>query len=150
MSALLFGHDATVAEWVAKQASSKPPVEPYTAFGFVTPEGRLRGGAVFTGYNGDTIELSLAGRAAATRTAWAAITNYAFEQLGCSRLQMHTNRRNKYVLRMLAGKLGVRYEGVAKHYFGKDDGVVYALTTDELGAFRKKWKLGMSSEVIGG
>lgn len=146
MSALLFGHDATVAEWVAKQASSKPPVEPYTAFGFVTPEGRLRGGAVFTGYNGDTVELSLAGRAAATRTAWAAITSYVFDQLKCSRLQMHTNRRNKRVLKMLAppsgkGGLGVRYEGVAKHYFGKDDGVVYALTVDELPAFRKKWRL---------
>ncbi len=140
MTALLFGHDATVAEWVAKQANSKPPCQPFTAFGFVS-DGRLRGGAVFTGYNGDTVELSLAGRAAATRTAWAAITNYAFDQLKCFRLQMHTNRRNKHVLRMLAGKLGVRYEGVAKHYFGKDDGVVYALTVDELPAFKKKWKL---------
>lgn len=142
MSALLFGHDAVVAEWVAKQAHSKPPVAPYTAFGFVDRRGTLTGGCVFTGYNGDTVELSLAGRSAATRSGWAAITSYVFEQLGCVRLQMHTRRNNKRVLRMLAGRLGVRYEGVAKHYFGrKADAVVYALTIDELAAFKAKWRL---------
>lgn len=138
---LLFGHDEVVAKWVAAQAHSKPPVEPYTAFGFVDRRGTLVGGCVFTGYNGDTVELSLAGRAAATRGAWAAITNYVFEQMGCSRLQMHTNRRNKRTLRMLAGRLGVHYEGVARRFFGKDDGIVYSLTTDDLAAFKAKWKL---------
>lgn len=141
MSALLFGHDAVVAEWVAKQAHSKPPVAPYTAFGFVDHRGTLTGGCVFTGYNGDTVELSLAGRSVATRSGWAAITSYVFEQLGCVRLQMHTNRRNKRVLRMLAGRLGVRYEGVARRYFGRDDGVCYSLTTDDLAAFKAKWKI---------
>ncbi len=139
---LLFGHDKTVAEWVAKQAHSKPPIAPYTAFGFVDGSGRLTGGCVFTGYNGDTVELSLAGRAAATRSGWAAITKYVFEQLGCVRLQMHTRRSNHRVLRMLAKRLGVQYEGVARHYFGKDaHGVVYALTVDNLAAFRAKWRL---------
>lgn len=144
---LLFGHDKTVAEWVAKQANSKPPVEPYTAFGFVSADGHLTGGCVFTGYNGDTVELSLAGRSTASRSAWAAIVSYVFDQLKCQRLQMHTNRRNKAVLRMLAGKrgrdsgLGVRYEGVCRRFFGKDDGVLYSLTTDDLRAFRKRWKI---------
>lgn len=139
---LLFGHDSVVAEWVAKQANSKPPVEPYTAFGFVSPDGRLTGGCVFTGYNGDTVELSLAGRGAATRACMAAIVSYVFDQLGCQRLQMHTRRNNRHVLRMLAKRLGVKYEGVAKRYFGKQgDGVVYALTTDDLPAFRAKWKI---------
>lgn len=138
---LLFGHDKTVAEWVARQAHSKPPVAPYTAFGFVDSRGTLTGGCVFTGYNGDTVELSLAGRSAATRSGWAAITSYVFDQLGCSRLQMHTNRRNKHTLRMLAGRLGVRYEGVARRFFGKDDGVCYSLTVDDLAAFRAKWRI---------
>lgn len=144
---LLFGHDKTVAEWVAKQANSKPPVEPYTAFGFVSGDGHLVGGAVFTGYNGDTVELSLAGRAMATRGAWAAITDYVFRQLGCHRLQMHTSRRNRHVLRMLAGRkgrgsgLGVKYEGVCRRFFGKDDGILYAMTVDDLPAFRAKWKI---------
>lgn len=142
MTALLFGHDSVVAEWVAKQAHSKPPVAPYTAFGFVDRHGTLVGGCVFTGYNGDTVELSLAGRAAATRGGWAAITNYVFDQLGCVRMQMHTRRNNRRVLRMLANRLGVKYEGIAKHYFGKGvDGVVYALTVDDLDAFRAKWRL---------
>ncbi len=142
MSALLFGHDSVVAEWVAKQANSKPPVAPYTAFGFLDRRGTLVGGCVFTGYNGDCVELSLAGRAAATRSGWAAITDYVFKQLGCSRLQMHTRRSNRHVLRMLAKRLGVQYEGVARHYFGKGEhGVVYALTVDDLAAFRAKWRI---------
>lgn len=139
---LLFGHDKTVAEWVAAQAHSKAPCDPYTAFGFVDGNGRLAGGAVFTGYNGDMVELSLAGRAMATRSGWAAITSYVFDQLGCSRLQMHTRRSNRHVLRMLAKRLGVQYEGVARHYFGKDvHGVVYALTLDNLAAFKAKWRI---------
>ena len=141
MTALLFGHDKTVAEWVAKQAHSKPPVAPFTAFGLVDRRGTLVGGAVFTGYNGDTVELSLAGRAMATRSGWAAIIKYVFEQLGCSRLQMHTKRSNRRVLRMLANRLGVRYEGVARRYFGKDDGVVYSMTVDDLAAFKAKWRI---------
>lgn len=144
---LLFGHDKTVAEWVAAQANSKPPVAPYTAFGFVDRAGTLAGGCVFTGYNGDSVELSLAGRCAATRSCMAAVVSYVFDQLGCKRLQMHTSRRNKSVLRMLAGKrgrgsgLGVHYEGVARRYFGRDDGVLYSLTVDDLSAFRAKWKI---------
>lgn len=138
---LLFGHDKTVAEWVAAQAHSKAPTADFTAFGFVNASGALTGGCVFTGYNGTSIELSLAGRAAATRGGWAAITHYVFEQLKCTRLQMHTNRRNKHTLRMLAGRLGVRYEGVARRYFGKDDGIVYSMTVDDLPAFRAKWRL---------
>lgn len=140
---LLFGHDSVVADWVAKQANSKPPVAPYTAFGFVSPDGHLTGGCVFTGYNGDSVELSLAGRGAATRGCMAAVVSYVFEQLGCSRMQMHTLRKNRRVLRMLASRLGVRYEGIARHYFGnRGDAVVYALTIDELPAFRAKWKIG--------
>ncbi len=138
---LLFGHDKTVAEWVAKQAHSKPPIAPFTAFGFLDGQGTLVGGCVFTGYNGDCIELSLAGRGSATRAAMAAVASYVFEQLGCKRLQMHTNRRNKHTLRMLAGRLGVRYEGVARRFFGKDDGIVYSLTVDDLPAFKAKWKI---------
>jgi RimJ/RimL family protein N-acetyltransferase len=142
VSTLLFGHDKTVAEWVAKQAHSKAPVPPYTAFGFLDATGRLTGGCVFTGYNGDTVELSLAGRGAASRSAMAAVSSYVFAQLGCSRLQMHTRRSNHRVLRMLAKRLGVQYEGVARHYFGKNEhGVVYALTVDNLAAFRAKWGL---------
>ncbi len=138
---LLFGHDKTVAEWVARQAHSKSPVAPFTAFGFVDRRGTLTGGCVFTGYNGDSVELSLAGRSAATRSAWAAICLYVFGTLKCSRLQMHTNRRNKRALRMLADRLGVRYEGVARRFFGKDDGIVYSLTVDDLPAFKAKWKI---------
>lgn len=137
---LLFGHDAAVAEWVAKQAHNKPFTPPFTAFGLVDITGRLTGGYVFTGYNGDTVEVSAAGNASIKREAWAAVLHYVFEQLGCSRLQMHTNRRNKRMLRIMH-KLKMPYEGVAKRYFGRNDGIVFALTHDSLAAFKAKWRI---------
>lgn len=136
---LLLGHDKTVAQWVAQQASGKPFCDPFTAIGLIHG-GRLVGGFVFTGYNGDTVELSLAGRGVVSRSAWRAVLHYVFDQLGCQRLQMHTNRKNKPVLRMLV-RLKMHYEGVARRYFGRNDGVCYSLTVDDLAAFRAKWRL---------
>lgn len=143
---LVFGQDSVVASWVAAQAHSKAPTADFSAFGFVNASGALTGGCVFTGYNGTSVELSLAGRAAATRSGWAAIIQYVFVQLKCDRLQMHTRRSNKHTLKMLAppighGGLGLRYEGVAECYFGREDGIVYALTRKNLAAFRAKWKI---------
>lgn len=142
-AALLFGHDKTVADWVASQAGGKPFSGDYAAFGFVTPVGRLVGGCVFTRPNEWTVELSLAGHAAATRSAWAAILDYVFGQSGASRMQMHTRRSNKRVTRIFAPrrKLGIRYEGVARRHYGDEDGIVYALTVDDVPAFRAKWRL---------
>lgn len=143
---ILLGHDTAVAEYVAS-IGGKPFLPPYTAIGALDKTGHLQGGAVFTGYNGNSIEISLAGRGAATRAMMAAVIAYVFGQLKCTRLQMHTNRRNKHVLRMLAGRrgpgsgLGVHYEGVARRFYGKDDAVMYSLTADDVVAFRKRWRL---------
>jgi hypothetical protein len=135
---LLFGYDTVVAEWVGRM-TGKPFTTFDHAFGVIDGGGTLRGGFVFTGHNGTSIELSLAGNGVATRGAMAAVISYVFDQLKCSRLQMHTRRSNKRVLRQVARLM--RYEGVARSFYGREDGVCYALTTADLPAFRSKWRL---------
>ncbi len=136
---LLIGHDETVASWVG-QINGKMFAQPFTAIGLVDGAGRLRGGFVFTGFNGDGVEMSLAGAACLSRGALQAVANYVFEQLGCVRLQLHSRRSNKRVLRQ-APRLGFRFEGVSRRQYGKEDGIRYALTIDDLPAFRAKWRI---------
>jgi RimJ/RimL family protein N-acetyltransferase len=141
MSNLLFGHDQAVAEWVARQAGQKPFSAPFNAFGIVDDNGRLTGGFVFTGFNGHNIELSLAGRTVATRGAMAAVLSYVFAQLGCSRMQMHTRCKGAKRVRRQIAKLGMKYEGVARRFYGREDAACYALTIDDLADFKSRWRL---------
>ncbi len=135
---LLLGHDKTVAEWVGSRIH-KPFHPPFSAIGAVDATGRLQGGFVFTGYNGSTVELSLAGRT--DRGLWRAMLAYAFEQLGCSRLQIHTERDNLTV-RHLAPRLGFTFEGKARNFYGQGrDALQYSLISDDLQAFRARWRL---------
>lgn len=143
MSKILLGHDRAVADWVAARARGKAFHDPLTAIGLLDDTGRLQGGFVFTGYNGDSVELSLAGRAVASRGAMGIVLEYAFGQLGCSRLQMHTKRSNKRVLRMLApARSNFTFEGISRRFYGREDGICYSLTVDDLPTFRQRWQLG--------
>lgn len=136
---LVFGHDKAIAEWAAS-ILGKPFHPPFTAFGLVDGAGHLRGGFVFTTYTGDSIEMSLVGSGCLTRGAMRAVIQYAFVQLGCSRLQVHTRRGNKKV-RKLANRLGFQYEGVARRLYGDQDGFTYSVTRDDLPSFRERWRL---------
>ncbi len=137
---ILLGHDQTVADWVA-QRCNKPPFCAYDcAIGVLDAQGTLTGGFVFTGYNRDGIELSLAGRGVKERNGWRAVLCYVFETLGCKRLQMHTRKSNTTVRRMLP-KLGMKYEGTARKFYGDEHGLIFSLTTDDLPVFRARWKL---------
>ena len=140
MSALLFGHDELVAEWVSKQPYGKPFHPPFTAFGVMAPDGSLRGGFVFTTYTGSSVNLSLAGRGVAQRSNWRAVLHYVFEQMGCSRMECHTAASNKIVRRNLP-QLGFKFEGVARRLYGKEDGLCFSLTVDDLDGFRRRWRL---------
>lgn len=140
---LLFGHDETVAAWVATRAKGKPFVPPYTAIGILDADGKaLRGGFVFTGRTTDSIEMSGAGIATTHREAWRALLHYVFVQLGCSRLQMHTRRSNKRTKKILAPeRSGFTFEGVSRRLYGREDGIRFSLVADDLPGFREKWGL---------
>lgn len=128
-----------VAAFVA-QSAGKPFHPPYKAIGITGASGALTGGFVFTGYNGDGIEVSVAGRGVASREAWRATLSYVFDQLKCVRLEMHTRDSNKRVKRILP-KFGMKFEGRARRFYGREDGCTYALTIDDLPAFRVRWGL---------
>lgn len=136
---IVLGHSETVATWVARQCG-KPFHPPFEAIGIAGSDGALTGGFVFTGFNGDGIEVSVAGHGIASRGAWRAACNYAFDQLGCARLQMHTRRSNRAVRRILP-RFGMTFEGVARRFYGDEDGLVFSLTASDLPAFRARWRL---------
>lgn len=136
---LLLGHDETVAAWVG-QRIGKPFHAPFTAIGAIDGRGALRGGFVLNGYNGSTVELSLAGNVT-SRGLWRALLAYVFGQLGCARLQIHTAADNRAV-RKLAPRLGFTFEGKSRNFYGHGrDALQYSLTTGDLPAFRRRWRL---------
>lgn len=137
---ILLGHSQAVGDWVAR-INGKAFHPPFEAIGIIDSDGTLTGGYVFTGFNGDGVELSLAGRGVVSRAGWRVVLDYVFNQLGCSRMQMHTSRRNKRVCKNLHELFPKGFEGIAKRFYGKDDGVVFALTKDDLGAFKARWRL---------
>lgn len=136
---ILLGHDDAVATWVG-QINGKVFAQPFTAIGLVDGAGKLRGGFVFTGFNGDGVEMSLAGAACLTRSGLAVVANYVFEQLKCVRVQLHSRRSNKRVLRQ-AARLGFKFEGISRRFYGREDGIRYAMTIDDIPAFRARWRL---------
>lgn len=113
--------------------------QPYSAFG-VEENGEIVGGFVFNQHNGTNVEMSLAGGGVARRSVWQAVIQYVFGQLGCVRLQIHTRRSNKMV-KKAARRLGFSFEGVARRFYGDEDGLCYSLTVDDLPAFVERWKL---------
>ncbi len=64
---LLLGHDQAVAEWVGARVG-KPFHIVDATIGTLDRTGTLIGGMVFTGYNGSSIEMSLAGRGSSSET----------------------------------------------------------------------------------
>jgi len=135
---ILLGHDEAVANWVAN-LTGKPFQPPYTAFGSIH-EGRITGGFVFTGFNGTSIELSLAGHGVTHRGLWRAILHYVFDQLKADRIQIHTATSND-VVKKLAPRLGFAFEGKSRRFYGREDALVYSLVRDDLPSFRRRWRL---------
>lgn len=100
------------------------------ALGILSREGRIIGGVLLTNYTGFGVELTLAGKGCISRSAWQAIGDMAFGELGCERISVTTRKSNKRVCR-LAPRLKFKFEGVARRYYGKEDGVMFSLLRDE-------------------
>lgn len=100
------------------------------ALGILSREGRIVGGVLLTNYTGYGVEMTLAGRGCISRSAWQAIGDMAFGELGCQRLSVTTRKSNKRVCR-LAPRLHFRFEGIARRFYGTEDGVVYSMLRNE-------------------
>lgn len=100
------------------------------ALGILSREGRIIGGVLLTNYTGFGVELTLAGKGCISRSAWQAIGDMAFGELGCERISVTTRKSNKRVCR-LAPRLKFKFEGIARCFYGREDGVVYSMLRNE-------------------
>lgn len=129
---LLTGHDAAVTNWVAARLgiSIAPP---YTALGVLDVAGTLIGGAVFSGYSGANIDVTIYGQGAASKPVLAAGFRYVFGQLRCERLTARCKRSNA-AMRKHMDFLGFKHEGTQRRYWGptrNDDALLFGMTRDE-------------------
>lgn len=126
---LLSNEPAIVSAFVSGQTGDQY-TDVMRALGILSREGRIIGGALLTNYTGFGVELTLAGRGCISRTAWQAIGDMAFGELGCQRISVTTRKSNKRVCK-LAPRLKFKFEGIARKYYGKEDGVMFSLLRDE-------------------
>jgi RimJ/RimL family protein N-acetyltransferase len=125
---IVYGQDAVVADWAGEMLGLQFSA-PYVAIGFSRDGMGLHGAAVFNGWNGSNIDLTVYGPGPWTRGCLAAVFGYVFNQLGARRLTVRTARGNKSMLRLLP-RLGFAFEGVARRWYGpnkRDDGVQFAM-----------------------
>lgn len=100
------------------------------ALGILSGEGRIVGGVLLTNFTGYGVEMTLAGKGCISRGAWQAIGDMAFGELGCQRISVTTRRSNKRVCKLVP-RLKFKFEGVARRFYGKEDGIVFSLLRDE-------------------
>lgn len=133
---VLLGHDDAVAEWAGKRLGLRFS-RPYVAIGFLDADGTLSGAAVFNGWNGSNIDVTVYGPRCMTRQTIAVVYGYVFRQLKANRLTARTARANKAMQRLLP-RIGFKWEGIAPRYYGagrKHDAIVYSLMPENA----EKW-----------
>lgn len=121
---LLEGHDADVAEFVARFSPIERPVwEPgFRAFGVIRDDGALIAGVVFSGWRPDfaTVEFSAVSlsRYAFRPGIQVALGDYAFRKLDCFRVWSRTSIDNKPA-RAALKHIGFIEEGIEGHWYGR-------------------------------
>lgn len=96
-------------------------------------DGELVGGAVFCGFTGRDVEVSVA---AGRTLAWprgflARVGAYVFSELGCARMTVLTRPSNRTVIR-IAPRLGAVQEGRKRNYFEDGaDALVFGILKED-------------------
>ncbi len=126
---LVLGQDAAVAQWAQDKYDCGLPACTH-ALGIVDDAGIIRGAATLHYYGGSNIELCYWGPTTLTRGIVRQIVEFCFYGLKVARMTCRTQRNNKIMVRHLT-KLGVKFEGVARHYYGpskQQDAILFGLT----------------------
>lgn len=145
---LLWGHDATVAQFVADQFDHIDSFGPSAkAVGFATRRGQsvvLYGGLVMVERDGGwDAELSIFiwPGAVVSRKQWAAMFHHGFDVLGLRRLTVMVGEHNVQSQRFVR-RLGFKFEGVARRgHDGNSDAILYGMTRDDC-----RWIHGISPQ----
>lgn len=135
MISLVFAQDFRVCAYVEHRihAVISPP---YVAIGATRDGGEtLCGGAIFNRWNGQNMDITIAGAGFMSRATIRAVYRYCFEQVGVRRVTAMTRRSNK-AMRGLLPRLGFgkEAEGVLLRYYGPDradDAFVFALFPEQ-------------------
>ena len=125
---IVYGEDQAVASW-AGAVFGMTFTPPYSAMGFSKDGIGLHGAAIFNGWNGSNIDITIVGPGCLTRGNIGVAYTYVFDQLRANRLTARSARNNKRMLRLLP-RLGFTWESVAKRYYGpekRNDAIVFAL-----------------------
>lgn len=137
-TALLYGADEFVGEWVRRRLS--PDVRPFTDFtavGVVAPNAdgshRIIAGVVWNMYYGHMISTTFAADSPrwASRRVLADLFAYPFCQLNVERITALTGRKNRKARELLV-KLGFHLEGTMRKGFSRsEDGMLYGMLRSE-------------------
>lgn len=133
-------HDQ-IALWIMGKVGRRA-VRPYRCIAALSDDGTLMGAALFNGYNGANVDLTVYGPGAGTRQALHAIFHYAFVTLKCTRVTARTRRRKSSQvgntpLNGQAGilaRMGFVFEHCAREYYGTGkggDAMVYRMMRAE-------------------
>jgi hypothetical protein len=126
---ILIGADPDVDTFVAIETGD-PMYGSFRTIAIRNGQGRLVAGLCLNNYTGNGIELSGAGKAICLRSARQKLCDLVFGFLGCRRMSITVRKSNKR-MRALAPRLGFKFEGIARAYYGNEDGLVLSLLINE-------------------
>jgi hypothetical protein len=116
---LLYDCDDIVARWLFSNLSY--PIYKYDrCVGLVDPNGTLVGAVLFQHWNGANVELSYYGKNTLTVGIIRSLARYTLTMFDPARLSMTTGKRNRQLIKALQ-KIGFKFEGTARCYYGKRD-----------------------------
>lgn len=128
---LVFGHDRSVAAWVADRIPEMSAF-PDSAVAIGVADGQtLIGGVVYSHYSGADISMHQAGEPGwLNRERLDVFFAYPFRQLGCRRVTGLVARKNKHA-RSIVERLGFKLEGKIRHGLPADDLMLYGMLRSE-------------------
>lgn len=133
---LLYGHDQTVAAFVAAQIGGRlaSGFGPCLAHGVIDNEGRLVGGFVWTNYDPFTGTIEMSGASLTPKWMTGGVLNeafaFVFEQIGCQMIVTQNSAENTRIHRQLARYGWDRFD-IPRLMGRNEDGVVWTLTAEQ-------------------
>ncbi len=116
---LLFDCDEEVAGWYAAQ-EGRQPGKYDKCLGLLNSAGMLIGAIAFQYWNGANVELGYCGKGTLSLGIVRCLARFAVFTFNPSRVTVVTSKRNRQLIKSLQ-KLGFKFEGVSRCYYGRYD-----------------------------